>query len=400
MLDRAATQVVPAETNGHAAAATTGPATIETPTAVLPKADRRHLDVLTDSIGIMQHAIRSRPDPAHGYCTDDVSRALQVDLLQARALGWPAVAERAWRNVRFLSEAFDDLTGRFRNFRAVDGSWVEGTASEDSQGRAMHALGDAIATAPDVRLVRFATGLFEDGLAEAQRVNAIRAQASVLLACDAAMRVVRSDEIARVHRLLAGRLRSAFSTTGDPEWPWPEPILTYENALPVRALIAAGAHHRSRPILDIGLARLDWLIDIQTVDGHLSPIGNGWWPKGGKRSTFDQQPIEPTSLLLAAEAAYVVTGQERYRDAMELAYAWFLGGNDLGVPMADLAHGACFDGLTRRGTNKNQGAESTLMWLTAVEHMRAHRAPAAPPAPSAETPETPDTARELVTAAT
>ncbi len=145
-------------------------------------------------------------------------------------------------------------------------------------------------------------------------------------ACDAAIRVVRSDEIARVHRLLAGRLRSAFATTGDPEWPWPEPILTYENALPVRALIVAGAHHRSRPMLDIGLARLDWLIDIQTVDGHFSPIGNGWWPRGGKRTTFDQQPIEPTSLLLAAEAAYVVTGQERYRDAMELAYAWFLGG--------------------------------------------------------------------------
>ena len=255
----------------------------------------------------------------------------------------------------------------------------------------MHALGDAIATAPDVRLVRFATGLFEDGLAEAQRVNAIRAQASVLLACDAAIRV---GPVGRASRGSIDSLRVGFGAPSRrpaiPSGPGPSPILTYENALPVRALIVAGAHHRSRPMLDIGLARLDWLIDIQTVDGHLSPIGNGWWPQGGKRSTFDQQPIEPTSLLLAAEAAYVVTGQ----DATATRWSWPTPGSSAGttsgIPVADLAHGACFDGLTRRGTNKNQGAESTLMWLTAVEHMRAHRASAAPPATTAETPETPD----------
>ena len=94
----------------------------------------------------MQHAIGSRPDPAHGYCTDDVARALEVDLLHGRAIGWERVrAERAWRNLRFLSDAFDDMTGRFRNFRRVDGSWADGRASEDSQGRAMLALGETIA---------------------------------------------------------------------------------------------------------------------------------------------------------------------------------------------------------------------------------------------------------------
>ena len=64
--------------------------------------------------------------PTHGYCTDDVARALEVDLLHARTLGWPAVAGSAWRNLRFLADAFDDLTGRFRNVRRSDGSWVAG----------------------------------------------------------------------------------------------------------------------------------------------------------------------------------------------------------------------------------------------------------------------------------
>ena len=58
---------------------------------------------------------------------------------------------------------------------------------------------------------------------------------------------------------------------------------------------------------------------------------------------------------------------------MERAYAWFLGGNDLGVAVADPARGAGYDGLTPDGVNTNQGAESTLMWLMALEHIRAVR---------------------------
>ena len=85
-------------------------------------------------------------------------------------------------------------------------------------------------------------------------------------------------------------------------------------------------------MVEDGLDVLDWLIAVQTAPaGHLSPIGNGWWPRGGEKSRFDQQPIEATALLLAAEVAYQVTGDERYRSAMERAYAWFLGDNDLGL---------------------------------------------------------------------
>jgi hypothetical protein len=140
-------------------------------------------------------------------------------------------------------------------------------------------------------------------------------------------------------------------------------------------------------MIESGLAVLDWLIDAQVAtDGHLSPIGNGWWPRGGERSRFDQQPIEATALLLAADEAFRATGDERYRAAMERGYAWFLGENDLGLAVADPDRGASCDALTPRGVNSNQGAESTLMWLVALEHVRASRAerlapPARPPHP-------------------
>ena len=118
---------------------------------------------------------------------------------------------------------------------------------------------------------------------------------------------------------------------------------------------------------------------------------------------FDQQPIEATSLLLAAETALAATGERRYAKVMDRAYGWFLGANDVGVAVADPARGASFDGLTPTGVTTNQGAESTLMWLTALEQHRAHREPVveAPAAPSAPAePDAPvETDRPLVASA-
>jgi hypothetical protein len=224
-------------------------------------------------------------------------------------------------------------------------------------------------------MVESATSLFDRALPAAGKVTALRAQASVLLGCAARMGAAPSSATAMACRFLAVRLLARFEACSGSAWPWPESRLTYENALPARALIVAGRTLASDPMTAAGLGALDWLIDVQRADdGHFSPIGNGWWPCGGEKSRFDQQPIEATALLLAAESAYLVTTDGRYRAAMERAYAWFLGANDLGVAVADAKRGAGYDGLTPRGVNTNQGAESTLMWLTAAEHLRAVRA--------------------------
>jgi hypothetical protein len=336
--------------------------------------NRRHIDVLSGELGIMQHAIGSRPDPAHGYCTDDVARALQVDLLHQRELGWAAVAESASRSLRFIDEALDRGTGRFRNFRGSDGAWHPEPGSQDCHGRALLALGETIAMAPDGPLVETAERLFAEALPAAQTLVATRARASVVLGCAAVMHAAPSRGAALALRLQAGRLRASFDSRPASSWPWPESHLTYENALPARALIVAGRSLDTEPMSDLGLVVLDWLILVQTAPaGHFSPVGNGWWAHGGERSQFDQQPIEATALLLAAKAALTMTGRDRYRTAMERAYAWFLGVNDLGLVVADPEHGASYDGLTATGVNTNQGAESTLMWLTALEHVRAIR---------------------------
>ena len=354
--------------------------------APLHPVSRRHLDELEGELGIFQHAIGSRPDPAHGYCVDDVARSLQVDLLHAQGVGWVSVSRSAWRSLRFLEDAFDPETGRFRNFRSTDGSWIDGQGSNDSFGRAMLALGETISGAPDARLFESAVALFGRALPAAGKMTSPRAQASVILACEGVLRSAgvagSTDEqeaalgaaSALTLRRLATGLHARFLDFARPGWPWAEGSLTYENALLPRALIVAGHRLGAGVMLKIGLQVLDWLIEVQTSpQGGFSPVGNGWWARGGTKSQFDQQPIEATALLLAAEAAHNATRDPRYLDAMELAYAWFLGGNDLGKRVASPVRGACFDGLTSTGVNTNEGAESTLMWLTAAEHIRRMR---------------------------
>lgn len=354
--------------------------------ASLHPVSRKHLGALTGALGIFQHASGREPSPLRGHTVDDVARALQVDLLHARTLGWSAVSESAHRNLRFLEEAIDEPTGRLRTARQVDGEWTDAPSSPDGLARAMLALGETIAAAPDAETVERAIVLFERGLTAAGRVTTMRAQASIVLACAAmtrALAVTTSTEERRVLLAAAGTatmrrvatgLHARFLDFAQPGWPWPEPALTRENALLPRALIVAGGRVGADVMQRVGLQVLDWLIDVQTApEGHLSPVGTGSWAHRGEKAQFDQQPLEATSLVLAAEAAYVATGHPRYLAAMERAYGWFLGANDLGRPLAHPARGACSDGLTARGASPDQGAEATLMWLIASEHIRAVR---------------------------
>jgi hypothetical protein len=356
---------------------------------------RRHLDALSGEFGIMQRAVRSKPDPAQGHCVDDVARALEVDLLHARTLGWAAVTQSAWRNLRFLEAAFDASKGTFRNHRTVSGEWVPGPASQDSQGRVMLAIGTTIADTVDAPMRDAAIALWDRALPGAARLTALRAQASTVLGCDARLRDADSEPAKTLLAKFSRSLDRKFRSNASSDWMWPENELTYENALLGRCLIVTGRRLGSKDMVGTGIQVVDWLLSVQTsASGHLSPIGSEGWVRSGARSRFDQQPIETTALLLAWEAALEATGESRFGDAMEIAYGWFLGRNDLAQSVAHPRRGSCSDGLTRTGPNPNEGGEATLMWLMAAEHIRALRAAAALQ-PAGKAPAAPPAARAV-----
>jgi hypothetical protein len=338
--------------------------------------NRSHLEALTGPLGIWQHARGATPDEAFGTCTDDVARALTVDLLHSRSLAWPAVQPSAQRSMSYLSDAFDASIGSFRNFRGADGTWEGEAASEDSQGRALLSIGIALRDLPDPTMRAEARALFAAALPQARELSSPRAVATAILACDAVLIAGRAPDVELAFVQLVKRLRPLFRGLDlDGEWPWPEQTLTYENALLPRALIVAGDRLGDAVLRSTGLVVLDWLIAVQSSRrGVFTPIGNdGWWTQGGTRATFDQQPIEATAMILAATTAYKSTQDSGYVRAAEAAYGWFLGDNVAGLAVADITTGGCHDGLSEDRVSVNQGAESTLMWLTALESMRMLR---------------------------
>ncbi|MGH2511997.1 MAG: hypothetical protein ACRDGQ_04845 [Candidatus Limnocylindrales bacterium] len=350
------------------------------PTIPLPGAVRTHLDELTGRLGIYQHARGRTPDPGQGYCTDDVARAALVDILHRRQLGPAAVAPSLERSVAFLAAARVVRTGRLRNFRDDDGNWLESEGSADANARGIQALGSIVAESLDDSVGRLALDEFEALLPAAVGPDGARPWAHAIIGCLAALRSPEPPLLTGpVLGTLAGRLMDAFSPV-DADWPWPEPVVTYENAILPQALIEAGTWLGDPAMVEQGLTTLDWLLAAQLApSGFVDLVGNqGWWPRGQAAARFDQQPIDAAACVEACLAAWRVTDDAHWLVELERAYAWFNGFNSTGRQVADPDRGGCCDGLSPIGPNANQGAESTLAWLSATEHVRMARSQARP----------------------
>jgi len=166
-------------------------------------------------------------------------------------------------------------------------------------------------------------------------------------------------------RHLAARFTSAFEGAATPDWRWFEETLTYDNARLSEACIRLGVALGDRALVAIGLETLAFLESIVYQGDLFVPIGNdGWYPRGGRRAVYDQQPLEAAAMVDAEIAAHDVTGDDVHRHRAERAYAWFSGGNLRGIRMA--VAGGCYDGLGQDHVNPNMGAESTLAHLAAA----------------------------------
>ncbi|MHB0871362.1 MAG: glycosyltransferase family 4 protein [Chloroflexota bacterium] len=352
--------------------------TVRTTTMALPEIRLDHMARLTDDVGILQHAIYSVPDRAHGYCTDDNARALVVATLARPYYSDVQSLDRLTdRYISFLQHAFSPEAAVFRNLLGYDRRWLEEEGSQDSQGRALWALGVAASSSDDERLRAVAAVLFRQAIPTAERLSSPRAVAFALLGVDNYMQRLPGDSSAkRLREVLAERLMCAFAPDNGGNWQWPDTLVTYSNASLPHALISAGQWLGRRDMVETGLDVLRWLLSLQTVDGHFVPIGNDGWcgRDGSRRARFDQQPIEADTTIGACVEAFRITGDREWLGEAMHSFRWFLGDNDLGVPVYDEATGAGFDGLEATGLNQNQGAESTLAWLHALIQMHALQA--------------------------
>lgn len=327
-----------------------------------------HLRALLDGTGIAQHATYAVVARDHGYCLDDNARGLILATgLSQAGPGQPIVAELHARTAAFVQHAWNDAAGRFRNFMGFDRCWLETVGSEDSHGRTIWALGTVVQDGSDEDARCWATELLRRAAPVVRDFTSPRALAFSILGLVAAGNAMDGTGSEALCARLADRLCAHLGDNRSDDWPWFEASLSYDNARLSHAMIAAGECFGRDDWRDQGLQTLAWLCDVQTAEaGHFRPIGsNGFWSKGGVAARFDQQPIEAAASVAACLYAHRCTGRARWLGEARKALAWFHGGNDLGLPLANLATGGCRDGLHPDRVNANQGAESTLAWLQA-----------------------------------
>ncbi|HLF28488.1 MAG TPA: glycosyltransferase family 4 protein [Anaerolineae bacterium] len=340
----------------------------------LPPFKLDHLRHMTDHTGMLQHALFTVSNYGEGYTTDDNARALIVSTL-LEELGRGEAFELASRYLAFIWYAFNAETGRFRNFMDYQRRWLEEGGSDDSHGRAVWALGSVLGRSNTPALQSMAGRVFEQALPAILDTTSPRAWAFALIGIHEYLRRYSGDRRAsQVREELAGRLLMLYQSHRADEWRWYEDVLTYCNAALPHALLMSGQWIPNNDMTTAGLESLRWLADLQRADAegsHFVPIGsNGFYPRGGERARFDQQPVEAQAMVSACLEAYRITGDKRWRKEARRAFEWFLGRNDLNLPLYDPTTGGCRDGLHPDRPNENQGAESTLAFLQALLELR------------------------------
>jgi glycosyltransferase involved in cell wall biosynthesis len=352
--------------------------------AELPAINLEHVRLMSDGTGVLQHAAFSVPRYDDGYCLDDNARALLLmALIEDAGTDDPmAVRALAGRYLAFVSHAFNQERGRFRNFMSYSRQWLEEYGSEDSHGRALWALGTVVGRSGAPGKQSLGGHLFHAALPAVTTFTSPRAWAFALLGIDEYLRAFQGDSnVQSVRRVLAERLLDLFRRTRTRDWPWFEDRVTYSNARLSQALLVSGARMQHEEMTAAATCSLAWLASIQcSEDGCFVPIGsNGFYTRGARKALYDQQPVEACAMVSACLEAGRVTGEARWVEHGRRAFGWFLGQNHLRQPLYDATTGGCRDGLHADRVNENQGAESTLAFLLALSEMRsADRAGATP----------------------
>lgn len=336
-----------------------------------------HLISLSDDVGVIQHAVEDVPNRSTGYCTDDVSRAFMVVLAKLEVDPTDAAADRlASTYLSFLHDAqLDD--GRFHNFMGFDRAWLDAVGTHDSVGRALWALGYGMRYAPRSSWRRISQKIFQKGLRSLDWLSYPRSQAYAMIglahACESSVAEDHLPEYRRLLRTLAESLKQKYLDVRDADWQWFENILTYDNARLPEAMIRAGLALRDDELITIGLRAFKFYERVTIEGGIFVPVGNaGWYPRGGVKPKYEQQPLEAVALVDAALAAYDATGDPAYRSTAQLGLDWYYGRNSRGIVMA--RNGGCLDGLNETTVNMNMGAESTLAYLATAYALAARPA--------------------------
>jgi len=333
-----------------------------------------HLYALTDANAVLQHATYSLPAKREGYTVDDNARGL-VFAAKAQSL-WPSerLTELQRKLLAFILLMQSD-DGKLHNLMDFSQRLIDEPTVGDHLGRAIWSAGAVINSEVSNGIKKPARQIFDRALPWGASAEFLRTKAYTCLGLNERLQAEPDDQnLAQNLEKLANDLLQQYEKCRDHEWHWFEDTLTYDNARLSQALFGAYQVLKNKSYLEAAEESLAFLIQATTIDGRHAPIGNsGWYSKRGKAALYDQQPVDAGAMVETSALAYRLTGKSLYENAFRQALGWFYGENTRSVAVYDGTSGGCYDGITPKGLNENQGSESTISFLlaatTAIENL-------------------------------
>ena len=336
-----------------------------TPSIEVPEPSLAHLKRLTDDTGLYQHARFTVPDRKHGYSTDDNARAVIAMTKYYAQYPEPGALQLFDTYLSFVLHS-QNKDGSIRNFMNFDRTWWKDEPVNDAFGRVLWALGTVMAKPPSSSYLPVIKDCFDRSVEYVEKQFPRGMAYSILGMSDYLKQFPGASDIKRQLEIVADGLVIQYEENSQPDWQWFEDALIYDNAILPYALFVAGSTLGDKYV-KVAERTCEFLLGNTFNGSHFSFVGNkGWYERGGTKATFDQQPIEVASTVMMLRAAYDATQDKRFLTLKRKAFDWFLGENDLHIPVYDFRTKGSCDALIPGGVNVNQGAESTLSFLSSL----------------------------------
>ena len=335
---------------------------------VLPEFCLDHVHRLTDDTGILQHAKYIIPNFKEGYCLDDNARALLMFLLVFRQRKSKEALKLISTYLSFINLMQND-DGSFKNYLSFNRNFIDQVGSEDSFGRTIWALGYLVKYPPNKPFFEIAVEILTKSFSNFNHLKFIRGMTNSIIGLCHFLKIFPDNkEMKNILKEMTYKIMKRYQKYKTDDWHWFEPILTYDNGILPLSLLHASEEIGDENILKVAYESIEFLEKITLRTGHLSLVGSdNWYKKGGDRSRFAQQPIDAAAMVLMFYQAYLISKDKTFLKKMLISYMWFLGENDLNKPLYDFQTCGCSDGIESCGINRNQGAESIIVYK--IAHM-------------------------------
>ena len=332
----------------------------------VPEPSLDHLKKLTDDTGMFQHATFTVPNREYGYCTDDNARAVIAMTDYYSQYPQPEALELFDIYLSFILHS-QNSDGTVKNFMNFNRNWQKDEPINDALGRVLWAFGTVMAKPPASSYLSTIKDSFDKSVKHVKKQYPRGMAYSILGMTDYLKQFPGASDIKRQLEIAADELVLQYENNSFPDWQWFEDVLTYDNAVLPYALYVASLTFGNKKYLEVADKTCEFLLETTFNGDHFSFVGcKGWYEHGKSKATFDQQPIEAVSTVMMLRSAYDATGNDRFLTLQRKAFDWFLGENDLHIPLYNFRTKGCYDGLTQEGVNVNQGAESTLSFLLSI----------------------------------